>query len=47
MKNVQENDRKRTRELEELGWTVIRFNRTNYHTINDVLTNLKNYPKNS
>lgn len=46
MKNVQENDRKRTRELEELGWTVIRFNRTNYHTINDILTNLKKNIKN-
>jgi len=41
MKSVQENDKKRTIELEEIGWKVIRFNRENFDTLRAVLENLK------
>ena len=43
MKSVQENDKKRTTELEELGWKVIRFNRENFDTLRAVLEKLKVY----
>lgn len=40
-KNVIENDKIRTKELEELGWKIIRFNKDNFHTIRDVLSKMK------